>query len=200
MQQKLRLVLLLLVSSVSLYGQLQSGKYDSGLNLAYNPTTELITGYFEQYSGFDDNDENPRFSCIFYIIGTYAKGEISIKTFYPLEEKDDLIAGKLKVDSAASISIKLNDDHGGCWNVWPFKYEYSRFTLEQAKDWIEIRYATVDKVFFYSDKSESTIRRAYVVKGDVVYIDKVDGEWAHCTYYGKNITSGWIKAAMLNMN
>lgn len=194
------LVIAFVICSSGAFAQLQSGKYDFGLNLAYNPATKLVTGFFEQYTGLDETTGNAKFSCIFYISGNYKQGEASIKTFYPLDEKDDLIEGKLKVDSAASVSIKLNDDHGGCWNVRPFKYEYSRFTLEQAKDWIEIRYATVDKVFFYSDKSESTIRKAYVVKGDVVYIDKVDGEWAHCTYYGKKVTSGWIKAAMLNMN
>lgn len=191
-------LLLFLTCSIGLSAQIKSGIYEDGLKLAYNPSNTLVTGFYEQYTGLDETTGNAKFSCIFYITGNYKSGEVSIETFYPLEEKEDLIQGKLRIDSANSVSIKLNDDHGGCWNVWPFKYEFSKFSLEEAKSWIEIRYVNSGKAFFYRDMDEESIRKAYLVSGDIVYVDKVEGTWGHCTYYGKAVTTGWVKLASLN--
>ena len=40
-----------------------SGYYGNGLSLAYNPASKQISGYFENYTGLDNNGE-PVFSCI----------------------------------------------------------------------------------------------------------------------------------------
>ena len=100
--------------------------------------------------------------------------------------------------SNKKIKINLPKEHGGCWNVEHFADEPVDFTLDKSESWIEIRYANIDKVHFYSEKTEVTMQKAYLVKGDIVYIEKIDGNWAFCSYRAKKTTKGWIKLSELN--
>jgi hypothetical protein len=59
--------------------------------------------------------------------------------------------------------------------------------------WPEFRYETADKAYFYVDRLKSTRRKAYVLAGNVVYLDRVEGWWVHGRYYGKSATAGWIR-------
>ena len=52
--------------------------------------------------------------------------------------------------------------------------------------------------YYHADKSIDKKQKSYLIKNDFVCIDKIEDEWAHCTYYGKKITKGWIKTADLN--
>lgn len=187
------LLSLILFSSLILKGQISSGFYTNGLNLAYNPNNKLVTGFFENYSGLDENTGKPTFSCIFYISGIYSKNGFEIESYYPTDKVDDFIKGNVQIVNTNTIKIKLTEDHGGCWNVQNFKDDFVDFTLTQKTNWIEIKYINREKVYFYNDKNLETKRKAYVVRGDIVYIDKIEGEWIHCKYIGKTTTEGWIK-------
>ncbi|PLX12577.1 MAG: hypothetical protein C0597_13035, partial [Marinilabiliales bacterium] len=187
------LALLLILSSCHSNGQIKSGIYDNGLKLAYNPSTNSLTGIFENYSGYDENTGNHRFSCIFYIQGFLLNNASEIETFYPLDKSETLIAGELNRLEDSIISIKLNEEHGGCWNVWNFADDFSKFSLEESKNWLEIKYVVIEKAFFYHEKIESTKRKAYVLKGDLVFIDKIESDWIHCNFYGKTVTQGWLR-------
>lgn len=44
----------------------------------------------------------------------------------------------------------------------------------------------------------SSKQKKYVVKNDFVYVEKIEGDWAYCSFYGNKITSGWINIANLN--
>ncbi len=194
------LVLALLLTSCSVSGQIESGEYEDGLKLAYNPSTGLVTGVYENYSGYDEGTGNPKFSCIFYIHG-FIKGNISeIETYYPLEKSEEMITGEIKRIEENEISIKLNDQHGGCWNVWDFSDDLTNFKLQKNKDWIEIRYIVIEKAFFYTEKQESTKRKAYIQEGDLIFVDQIEDEWIHCSFYGKTVTQGWIKLNSANQN
>lgn len=182
------------------YGQISSGKYDNGLSIAFNPQTNKVTGYFENYSGLDENTGEPRFSCIFYISGIYNKDGFGIETYYPTDKEDGLIKGEIRIKDTKTISIKLAEDHGGCWNVQQFSDGFTDFTLTTESEWIEICYIDSDKVYFHNDKNDASKRKAYVLKGDIVYIDKIENDWIHCKYFGKTITEGWIKKVTINKN
>src|SRR5262245_11277158 len=45
-----------------------SGKYEQ-LILGINKENQILTGYYEDFTGFDDELKVPKFSCIFYIYG-----------------------------------------------------------------------------------------------------------------------------------
>lgn len=192
------LICFLILNSIVVEGQIFSGEYDSDLRIAYNPESKTITGYYEGYSGYDENTGNPRFSCIFYIIGKYLNNESIIETYFPKNKEKDKIIGKLKIKDSSIISISLPEEHGGCWNVNHFADGFVDFNLHTKEDWIEIRYIETEKSNFYSENNENSKRKSYLIKGDIVFIDKIDGEWIHCYYYGKSITTGWIKKETIN--
>lgn len=182
-----------------LYGQtIQSGEYGFGLKLAFDSKTNKLTGYFENYKGWDEETNNHKFSCIFYLEGLVAKNKFGVLTYYPENKSKDTISGQLEIINNETIKIKLPYEHGGCWNVQHFADEPVSFDIEKKTEWIQIKYVVKNKAYFYSGKSENKKQKTYLVKNDFVCIDKTEGDWTHCTFYGKRITKGWIKTADLN--
>ena len=193
------IIILLSILNVSIcFSQIKSGVYDDGLHLAYNPKTNNYTGFYESYTGYDEETKESKFSCIFYIEGKSKSNQVEITTYYPLDKKDDIINGKFQIIKPNQIQIRLEEEHGGCWNVTHFNDEPVNFEIQKEEKWIEIRYINTPKAYFYSNKKESTKKKAYLIKGDVIYIDAVVGNWAHCLYYGKKTSEGWMKLNQLN--
>lgn len=198
MKTVLTIVTTLLLSGTTFGQTITSGKYEPSLQLAFNSKTKKLTGYFKESTGWDEATKSPRFSCSFYIEGAVENREFNISTYYPGDKKDDTIAGIIKALDKNRLEIKLQNDHGGCWNVQPFSDKPVEFKLGKKKPWIEIRYVTANKTHFYSKKSPTTKRKAYLVKNDLVYIEKIESNWAYCRYFGKRVTKGWIKISDLN--
>ncbi len=190
-------ITLLLLSTISFGKIIISGEYDSGLKLAFDKKTNMLTGYFENYTGFDEETGSPKFSCIFYLQGTITGSQFKVYTYYP-NDTSDSIKGNIQLISDKDVSIKLFEEHGGCWNVQHFADEQVKFSLEKQIAWTQIRFITTEKTYFYSDKSLATKQKSYLVKNDFVCIVKIEDDWAYCTYYGKTIKEGWIKTADLN--
>lgn len=173
-----------------------SGVYGE-LLLAVDPTRRLITGYFESYTG------SGQFGCIFYLRGDLT-GQISkIKTWFP-DEKDpkSVIEGVLEqtpVDGAPAVSVKLNAEHGGCWNVQHFAADVRPFSLRAYGDWKEIRVVSSRRAHFYDQPSEGAKRKAYVVRGNPLRLYEIQGGWARAEYVNKdgNRTMGWVREADL---
>ncbi len=176
---------------------LTSGQYQE-LNLAFDQESNIITGFYENYTGYDEATKKPRFSCIFYLEGKLKAGIAAINTYFPVRKAQDKIVGQLIIINKNEVTVHLPQEHGGCWNVETFAGKPEDFKLEQAKPWIQIRYAINNKVFFYSDKSETKKLKAYVVMGDILYIEKKEGHWLYCTYLGDRTTQGWIKLEDVN--
>ena len=175
-----------------------SGMYDVGLTLAYNKSSQKITGCYENATGYDEQTKSPRFTCIFYIEGKVKGNVVDIITYYPEEKFSDTISGKLEIIKDKTISIKLREDHGGCWNVEQFSDETKTIGLSQAINVSEVKYVISNKAYFYAQKNNKTMLKKYVVKNDFVYVEKIEGGWAYCSFYGNKITNGWIKLENLN--
>lgn len=190
--------LILLVSNLSFGQKLISGEYDSGMKLSYDASSNMVTGYFESYTGLDEETQNPKFSCIFYIEGKVTGKKISIKTYYPEDKKDDIISGTIEIMDNKTIKIHLPEEHGGCWNVQHFADKPEEFGLEKKTNWTQIRYIDKPKSFFYKDQSNANQTKIYLLKGDIICIDKIENGKAFCTYFGKKITKGWINISDLN--
>ncbi len=59
---------------------------------------------------------------------------------------------------------------------------------------------TSEKSFFHDTPNEATKRRAFVVKGDKVIIDRITEGWVKAAYEGKTITTlGWLKDSDLKI-
>ena len=192
---KLFILLLLFATTGNCQTSPASGVY-AELKLAFNKSTNQVTGFYENGTGYDETTGQPRFSCIFYIEGKLAGNKATINTYFPLNK--DVITGVLIVENKA-VKIQLPEEHGGCWNVEHFAdKEPAAFALDQAMLWIQIRYAVAGKAYFYSDQQEAAKRNAYILKGDVVYIEKMNNGWVYCSYSGKTTTKGWMRESDLN--
>jgi len=40
--------------------------------------------------------------------------------------------------------------------------------------------------------------KSYLVKNDIVYIERIEDGWAYATYIGKRTVKGWVKVKDLN--
>ena len=192
--RRLCLILILLATKADGQSLLASGDYGE-LKLAYDKTTKQVTGFYENGTGVDEQTGNPKFICVFYIEGKLLKNKATIETYYPLDTT--IIRGELIID-AKKIKIHLDSEHGGCWNVQHFTDESTTFSMDESKQWIQVRYAIRDRAYFYSEKKESSKNKSYVLKGNIVYIEKIERNWAYCSYVGKKTTRGWIKVIDLN--
>lgn len=192
------IIFILFFSSVFAQLTIVSGEYNYGLKIAYDSKTNLINGYYENYTGWDDKTNNPRFSCIFYIEGKVESGKIVIKTFSPTFEKEPKIEGSLEIVNNKTIKIKLSEEHGGCWNVEHFVDEPVKFELGTQENWLQIRFVKAEKTYFYKNQNTSKKQKKYLIKGDFVCIEKIENDWAYCTYFGKKISKGWIMLKELN--
>lgn len=199
MKPTLTVILLLLLPFLSFGQRLQSGYYDGSLYLAADTLHHQLTGYFSQSSGWDESLKVPMFSCVFYLKGDLDKDSIALTTYYPDEEKSDLIKGWLVIKNDHALTIQLDEDHGGCGNVQNFKPEPIPFQLEQASNWTSIRYVQSPKAYFYAEKSNNKKRKAYVVQNDFICIERIDNEWAYGYFFGDKTTSGWLRLSDLNI-
>lgn len=193
MKNAIAFFLVLLNGSVFCQETIVSGDYDSELKLAFNPNTQKITGFYENATG-----ENSQFSCVFYLEGTVTGESFKIQTYFPNDQMNDLIEGTMQCSKTKIITLQLPEEHGGCWNVQHFADEPVPFTLQKETDWIQISFVVNEKVHFYSQKNEGKKRKAYVVKNDMVFIEKIEDGWAYCSYFGKTTTKGWLKITDLN--
>ncbi|MES1181305.1 MAG: hypothetical protein ABUL44_00775, partial [Flavobacterium sp.] len=134
MKNVLATITLSLLSTI-LFGQIPvSGEYDSGLKLAYDKKRNKLTGYYENYTGLDEETAYPKFSCIFYIQGTITDNQFTVNTYYP-NDTSQIIKGTLQLINDKTASLKLTGEHGGCWNVQHFADEEVKFSLNKQIAW-----------------------------------------------------------------
>jgi hypothetical protein len=98
----MRILMLLLLPGTPPFEakRIASGRYET-LHLAYNPATRKVTGYFEQSGGYDENTKAPIFPCAFYLEGELKNDAVPIITYYPAAKPENVIRGKLQVNSNA---------------------------------------------------------------------------------------------------
>jgi len=192
------LLYLLFLSTISYSQKIVSGTYDSGLILAYDSTNNLLTGFYENSTGWDEATSSPKFSCTFYIECVPEGNTVKIKTYYPGDKLEETITGTLEIIDNKTVQIALFEEHGGCWNVQHFTDQPITFSLQNEKSWVQIRYINVAKSHFYSSKNMEKKLKSYLVKKDVVCIETMDNTWAYSIFFGKKTTKGWIKTAELN--
>ncbi len=198
---RISILILLGFCGFTAYSQkLVSGEYGNGLKLGFDSVQNKLSGYYENYSGWDELTKAPRFSCNFYFETILAGDSLEINTYYPGEKTSNIIKGTLKLNSYNLLPIKLQEEHGGCWNVQHFADEPVNFELVKKQDWMQIRYVETAKTYIYSENSDNKKTNVYLVKNDVVCIQRIEGEWGYGTYYGdKKISKGWIRLSDLNL-
>jgi hypothetical protein len=193
------MLLFLFLSAGQVWAQVSSGDYE-GLLIGADPSSKIITGYYENFTGMDQASGKPLFSCIFYLRGTM-EGDppYKIETWFPGDKtRSHLIAGTLipeQTDGTSSLRIGLKTEHGGCWNVQHFAdKEGAVFSLDASGKWSAIRVISSAKAYFHSEPADAKKRKAYVVRGNPVRILESKPGWVNAEYSAEGkTTTGWLK-------
>lgn len=176
-----------------------SGDYEN-LVIGVNTKGEL-TGYFNESTGVDD-EGNPRFTCAFFIYGAKETGGIyKIKTWFP-EYPEDVIEGELKfveVGVKDGVNIKLDGEHGGCWNVAPVLKDEKGldFSLSSEGDWESVRLVSPKKVWLFKSIDAGAPQKIFVDKNDAVKVFQTKDGWAEVRYASPTgrTAYGWMKTS-----
>jgi hypothetical protein len=176
------------------YGELLLGVDNNG----------VVTGYYSSSTG-----ARQEFSCIFYLRGKLQGDTADIVTWFP--EDKERIRGRLRfVDEHGkpSVNVKLESEHGGCWNVnSAFDEEGgSTLALDKRGNWLSVRVVSADRAYFHNSPNTRTKRKVYIVTGDGVRIFKAQNGWVEAEFHGncidvgcekRKITRGWLKESDL---
>lgn len=165
-----------------------AGIYSDGLLVGFDPATRMVTGYYSSETG------RGQFRCIFFLKGRLTGSGADIATYFPETSVDDLINGKLLVESRTNILVQLPTEHGGCWNVEHFadKDLPANLTLTEAHAWTSVAVISRARAYFF--KTPGAARsRTYAVKGDGVGVLAARPGWLKIELVGGDVTStGWI--------
>jgi hypothetical protein len=151
-----------------------------------------LTGYFESSTG------RGQFSCIFFVSGKVNGLANSVDTWFPGDrDPKEVIHGVLERMSSAgkqAIRLKLEEEHGGCWNVQHFASDQSTFALTEQGSWESIRIVASKKAYFYDDPSSPKPRKAYAVTGNPLRVFETREGWVRAEYVssGNRRTRGWV--------
>ena len=151
-----------------------------------------LTGYFESSSG------RGQFSCIFFVSGKVSGLVDRVDTWFPGDrDPKEVIHGVLERVSSngkPAIRLKLEEEHGGCWNVQRFASNPSTFALTEQGNWESIRIIASKKAYFYDDPSSPKPRKAYVVTGNALRVFETRDGWVRAEYVSpeNRRSRGWI--------
>jgi len=151
----------------------------------------LVTGFYENYTGWDEQSQTPRFSCLFLFAGRLEGSKAEIAT--------SDTKGTIELLGNDQVRISLEEEPGGCWNVEPrFDEEGVVFELTEREEWKFIRIVSSERAYFHDKPDEKARGKSYVIEGDILRVYEVEEGWARGEYRGsQGITTGWIKESDL---
>ncbi len=168
-----------------LSAKLSSGLYRGGLRLAIDGN--VVSGYYEETSGWNEDVGAPQFSCEYSFTGTYIGSDTIPLTL----SSDKETTGSLEILSPADIRVSLS--RSPCNNEEPVTEVWE---IADAYPLIAIKNVIASRADFYSNPDESARRKAYLVRGDRAEIMEMDGEWYRVRYHGVAATTeGWMPAS-----
>lgn len=162
----------------------ESGIYE-GLMLAVDAQGN-VTGYYREQQG-----QGVTKTCSFFLAGKATSDEISVATW-----NDEVFTGTIKAEKdGVTLKIARGRDHPGCGLVLLPQIS-NGITLDQVTKtkWIELRRIVQTRTYLYSEPASTKKPRAFVVRGDVVGVISMSGNWLNVEYPGRKMsTKGWIR-------
>jgi len=175
----------------------RSGQYEE-LLIGIDQDRGVLTGFYENGTGWDEKAKAPRFVCSFYLYGEKRGDSFKITTWWPEDDREDTINGELTFNADGSVSVRLESEHGGCWNVNHFAdKDPSNHSLDKPGAWISVRVIKVRRAYFHDKADEQTRRRGYLIKSNVIRVFSQMPGWVLAEYGDEKISRGWIKESDL---
>ena len=180
--------------------------YYGSLRIGFNPDTRVITGFYENYTGWDEGMQKPQFSCVFYLRGNIAGDPpYPITTWYPSDQPEEIIEGQLNVTQTSEdyfLSIHLNEEHGGCANVEHFAdMESADFSMDEQIPWREIRVVSSEQAFFHDAPGAQQKPDFQLDRGAAIGVLDSRPGWVYTEENEEDLViKGWIRSEDLYPN
>lgn len=151
-----------------------------------------LTGYFESSTA------GGQFSCILFVSGKVRGSAGRVDTWFPGDsDPKKVIHGVIEQansDGKPAIRLKLEEEHGGCWNVQRFASDAPTLALTEPGKWDAIRIISSKKAYFYDDPLSPATRKAYVVTGNALRVFETRDGWVRAEYVSpeNRRTRDWV--------
>ena len=193
-------VLFIFNSDYTLCQTIKTGIYNWGtMCIVADNSTGKITGYYENYSGLDEQAQQFSFSCIFLFSGNMSNGQKKFPILSYAYDGSDTISGEIIIESDTKIRIYLQREHGKCSQVEKFSEKISPiFQITEEKNWKGIAAVKTEKAFFHTAPDEARKSSRVVSKGSFVKILEEKDTWLKVEFQsGDSIINAWLKKSDL---
>lgn len=190
-----------------------SGKSDHISNpfiiVGYNPTTQVLTGFVSAVRIAPGRTDE----CSFVFSGSFG---ISSKLKLTYIDRSDAVAEGSIINQDALLDYRRTGSpelriekpiaHADCDWILPFvgepgikesEGEISISLVErEAGDWIGVYAIKSERARFHAAPDQTSVRKSFVVRGDVIYVYKRMGDWYYVKFEknGK-ATEGWLRTS-----
>jgi hypothetical protein len=198
------LLIFLLVSPLNLIAQNKFNYFKTGNYglVSIVVKNDSIFGAFRYYINWRDDLKEFESKNNFFFYGSVNNNVANLKVTNPIEKENfgDISSGKISIYKD-SVFYSQNSLEGMFQpDFFPDNFNKKkkgyRGKLIQKKEWINIRFVKKTRAFFFDSLGQKP-RKAYLLKGDLVFVLKTVNK-VHLVEFYKNdsnilVTKGWIK-------
>ncbi|WP_299443846.1 hypothetical protein [uncultured Aquimarina sp.] len=123
-------------------------------------------------------DENYSFDSLFYTT--------KLTSSYMYDEELYNRSSFLRIDALPKEIFTKLKNRSKVDNVNYIK----QFNIQEQSKKVKV---TANKTFFYTEMSEASKRKAFLVKNDIAYLEDINDDWVKVYYDGKIVSGGYIK-------
>jgi len=171
----------------------------------YNPETRIVSGYLAAFRVTPGRTD----SCKLVFRGNSNRLDVKFQeeTWESASEAESGSKVFITVrNSEIFLDFKKDSLGGDCEWILPFKVgsrvietnDKVAVTLRAPNrgDWVGVYVISAKKALFHSEPDTASIKKAYLIPGDVIYVIKEKPDWYFVQYDNqKRKTVGWIKKA-----
>ena len=158
----------------------QSGDYFS---FSIATDREYFTGVMDEVLG-----ENGNFVCQFYVSGKITGNTFRVQCRNAFDT--GTVGGTVTVINDRSFMLKTDENPGCAMMIADFENKGETYQLGSVKTRLQIRMVQSKKAYFYTDTTEVSKRKAFLIQNDNATVTRKVNNWLFVTF---NKTAGWMK-------
>ena len=197
-------------TSVHAYDLKKSGRTELWDNpfiaYGYNPKTKITTGYVAALRTAPGRTDECKlvFSGKVDKAGDFIVNYLGQRVTSERQSKVDNRVSLVVVENIPYLKFSRKKLEGDCDWILPFVVEPDssenpdevlvEMEFQNAGGWISVYVIGAQRASFYSQPNSSSVKKAFLVKGDVIYVYDERPDWYYVKYEeGKRKAEGWIK-------
>ena len=187
-------ILFFLLLNSSCFSQstcIKSGVYDNFLYLGYDFSSKSISGYID-YSPYEEDKESVQITCKLFFHGKVNSCDSNSIAVYQITDTIISYKGFISFHND-TLKLKVINNVPSCTAVVDFNSKgTANFVLAKAREFKNFRIIRgKTKIFLRQDDHSQTNK--YLIRGDIVDVLKVNGQWALIKFYSSKVVQGWVK-------